>query len=98
MRSKQGLCSQQPGVADMLHDSPGNAQSVKGTGSASDLIQDQQTVSGRVSQNIGYLGHLHHKGTLAACQIVGSAHTGKDAVTDTDIRLVRRNKAADLRH
>ena len=82
----------------MLNHRPGNRKPVKSARSASDLIQDQQTVPGRVSQNIGYLGHLHHKGTLAACQIVGSAHTGKDAVTDTDIRLVRRNKAADLRH
>ena len=82
----------------MFDHSPGNGKSVKGTGSSSDLIQDQKTFCSGVSQNIGNLCHFHHKGTLAASKVIGSSYSGKDPVHDSDICLVCRNKASDLSH
>ena len=69
----------------MLDYCPGNAESVKGTCSPSDLIQDQKGVLGSVAQNVCYLIHLYHKGGLSARQIVRCTYTGKDTVYNTDI-------------
>ena len=82
----------------MLDHSPGDGQPVEGAGPPSDLVQNQQAVAGGVSQNIGYLGHFHHKGTLAAGQVVGGPHPGENAVADTDVRLVGGHEAAQLGH
>ena len=82
----------------MLYDRPGNGQSVKGTGSPADFIQDQQAVCCGVAQNGRHLCHLHHERTLSAGQIVGSAHTGENPVHNPDFRFVRRHETADLRH
>ena len=82
----------------MFDHCPGDGKPVKGTGSPADLIQHQKAVSGSITQDICYLGHLHHKGTLAAGQIIRSSHTGKDPVADADLRLLSRHKASQLSH
>ena len=82
----------------MFDHCPGNGKTVKGTGSTSNLIQDQKTSGSGITKNVGNLCHLHHKGTLSACKVIGCSHTGEDPVNHTDIRTVRRNKASDLRH
>ena len=98
MGGKQRLGSKKLRIADVLHHRPGDGQAVEGTGSSADLIENDQAVLRRISQNIGNLGHLHHEGALAGCQIIGGAHPGKDSVTDTDIGFICRYEAAQLRH
>ena len=98
MGGKQGFGSQKFWIADMLHHSPGNAQPVKGTGSPADFIQHQKAVTGGVTENIGNFCHFHHKRALAAGQIVGSPYSCKYPIHNSDFRLFRRNKAADLGH
>ena len=82
----------------MLNHRPCNGQTIKGTGASADLIQDQQTFGSGIPKDIGYLRHLHHKGTLAAGQVVGSPYPGKDPVYNADIGLAGRYKRTDLGH
>ena len=94
MGSKKRLCSQKLCAADVLDHGPCDRKAVKGAGAAADLIQHQKAVPCGVSKDIRNLGHLHHEGTLTGCQIIRSAHTGKNTVADTDIRLLSRYKAS----
>ena len=94
MGSKKRLCSQKLCAADVLDYGPCDRKAVKGAGAAADFIQHQKTVPCGVSKDICHLGHLHHKGTLSACKIIRSAHTGKNTVADADIRLLSRYKAS----
>ena len=82
----------------MLDHCPGNSQAVKGTGAPADLIQDQQTFGSGITEDIGYLCHLYHKGTLAAGQVIGGPYPGKDPVHYADICLAGRHKRTDLGH
>ena len=98
MSSKQRFCTAQFCIADMLDHSPGNCQTIKGAGSSSNLIQDQQTFGGCIPQDIGNLCHLYHKGTLTAGQVIRSPHSGKYPVNNPDGGFLSWNKAANLCH
>ena len=45
-----------------------------------------------------HLVHLHHERGLAARQVIRRAHAREDAVDNADLRAVRRDKAAHVRH
>ena len=77
MGGKQGLCTEQPAVADILHYSPRNRQPVESTCSPSDLIQDQQALRCRVPQDVRHFCHLHHKSTLTGSEVIGSTDSRK---------------------
>ena len=98
MRSEQCLCAEQLRIRHMLNHRPGDRKTVERTRSSSDLIENQQTVRGCIPKNICHLRHLNHKRTLAACQVIGCADTGKDPVHNTDVCLRSRNKRTDLCH
>ena len=98
MGSKQSLCSQKFCITDVFDNCPGNGQSVKGTGSTANLIQDQQTLRSRIAKNIGHLCHLHHERTLSAGQVVRSSDTGENPVYHTNLCFFCRNKRTNLRH
>ena len=40
---------------------PGDAQSVKGAGAATDFVHEDQTALGGIVENIGGFGHFDHK-------------------------------------
>ena len=82
----------------MFDHRPGDTQTVKGTGTTTNFIQDQQTVFRSIPENIGHLGHFHHKGTLTTGQIIRSSHTGKDTVHNADLCLLGRYEGTDLCH
>ena len=96
MRSKQRFCLD--AVMDIFHNCVGNAHTVKGAGTASHLVEDNQTVLRSVFQNLRYLIHLHHKGALACCQIITGTDARKNLIHRANASLTRRNKAANLRH
>ena len=83
---------------NMLHHSAGNAHAVKCRGSAADLVQNHKAFGGGLFQDLGHLGHFHHKSGLARRQIVRSAHSGENGIHHADMAFTCRNKAADLRH
>ena len=83
---------------DVLYHRPGNAHAVKGAGSPAYLIQNHQAVTGGILQNLRHLVHLHHKGALAADQIITGTDTGKNPVHRRNHRLPCGDKAANLRH
>ena len=41
-------------------------------------------LAGGVLQDLGHLGHLHHKGGLSGSQIVRSTHAGEDRIHNAD--------------
>ena len=98
MCRKQGLGAEYLFVTDMLDHRPRDAQSVKGGGSAPDLIEYQQAFGRRVAQDIGDLIHLDHKSALAACKVVRRAYPCENSVNNADISALGRHKAAELRH
>ena len=53
-------------IMQKLRHRPGDGKTVKCTGTTANLIQDHQTATGGMAQNIGRLHHLHHKCTLSA--------------------------------
>ena len=98
MGRKQCLRTKELRVADVLYDRPGDGQAIEGTRTAADLIEDKKTVLCGVSQDIRHLCHLNHKRTLAGSQVIGGADSRKDPVADSNVSLVRRDKASDLCH
>ena len=98
MSGKQCFRTEQLRIADIFHDSPGNAKSIKSARAASDLVQNQQTVFRCTAQNICNLGHLDHERALSACKIIRSANPGENTIHQTDFCTVCRYKASDLCH
>ena len=72
----------------------GQRQAVEGGGTAADLVdQHERAFGGRVDDD-GCLGHLHHEGGAAACQVVGCADAGEDPVDGADLAGCCRHEAA----
>ena len=95
MRREQGI------GADILRQmagrGPGQRQTVIGAGAAPDLVHEHQAVFGRVVEDGGGLGHLHHEGGAAAGQVIGRSGAGIDAVHRADNGLFSRHITADMR-
>ena len=53
---------------------------------------------GGVVDDVRCFVHLDHEGGLAAREIVVRADAGENAIDQADLRALRRDKAADLRH
>ena len=82
----------------MLNNGSGNAHTIKGTGSTTYFIQNNQTIGGSVFENLSHLVHFHHKGTLTTNQIITGTYAGKNPVHRRNISLPGRYKAANLSH
>ena len=85
-------------IAQVLHGSPCNGQTVVGAGASSDFVQNHQAPFPGRTENIAQLAHLHKKRRLALCQIIGRTDSGKDPVADTDAGPLTRHEAAGLCH
>ena len=84
-------------ICHIFQHGTGDRHTVKGRGSTADLIQNQQAAVGGIFQDLGHFIHLYHKGRSTGKQVIGGAHTGKDPIANTDMGLIGRHKAADLR-
>ena len=87
-----GLCL----VVQVLDDGPRNSQPIVCTGTAPDLVEDDETVACGVVQDHGRLFHLDHKRAFARGDVVFSPNTCKDAIHQANTSLLRRHEAADL--
>ena len=84
-------------VVQMLAHRPGDAQPVQGARSPSDLIEDHQTLRGRVVQDQCSFIHLDEKGALPTSQIIPCTDPSKDTVQNRKFCLFGRNKRTRLR-
>ena len=98
VRGKERLRADFRGVNQILDHRPGDAQAIERAGASSDLVEDDQRVCRRAAQDVRHLVHLHHERGLAARQVIRRAHAREDAVDNADLRAVRRDKAAHMRH
>ena len=95
---EKGLAAQLLRGADVLRYCPCYADSVKGGGSPSHLVQNDQTGRRCVFQYVGDLAHLHHEGGLACGKVVGGSHSGEYLIHYGYPCGIRRHEAAYLRH
>ena len=98
MSGKKGARVNLAVLVQVFDNGPGNAQAVEGASATAEFVDEEQAAAGGVVEDIGGLVHLHHKGALAAGEVVGRAHTGEDAIDDADGSLARGDEAAHLRH
>jgi hypothetical protein len=85
-------------VVQVFDDGPGNRHPIVSAGAASDFVQNEQALRRRVVEDVGRLHHLHHKRGLPRRQFIRRADAGEDAIHHADVRRLRRDEAADLRH
>ena len=75
---------------------PRQRQAVVGAGAAANLVHQHQTAGGGVVEDVGGLGHLHHKGGAAGGEIVRCSDAGEDAVDGADAGAVGGHEGADM--
>ena len=92
MGCKHRFTAQTLFIKDVLNDCPRNTHPVKSRGSAPNFVEQHQTAGGRIFEDRGDLTHLDHKSRLAGCQVIRRTDTGKNPVTDRDLRRLSRNK------
>ena len=85
-------------VVQKLRHRPRDRESVEGAGSPADLVENHQTFRRDVIEDVRRFDHLHHEGALPAGEVVGGPDPGEDAVHQPDLRRLRRNERAHLRH
>src|SRR3546814_9981913 len=67
-------------IVNVFSNGPGNGNAVICTGSATDLVQEDQAPGRNIIKNIGRFIHLHHEGRFSGRKIIRSANTGKEFV------------------
>ena len=67
-------------IGECQRRSPGNAQTVKGAGAATDLVHEDQAALSGIVENIGGLGHFDHKRGTAAREIIRRTDPRKNAI------------------
>ena len=75
-----------------------NAHTVKGRGTATYFVVNNQALLGCIFENIRNLVHFQHKGGLSRCKVVGCAYACEDLVHNANACLGSGNKRTDLRH
>ena len=85
-------------IVQILHDRLCQRDAVVGGGAAPQLIHEDEAVGGDVVEDDRRLGHLNHKRTLTARDVVRRPHAGEDSIHDAEVRLTCRDKGAHLSH
>ena len=81
----------------MTCDGIGQRQAIEGGGAASDFIYQNQTILGRVVQDVGRFRHLYHKGGTTAGEVIRRTDARKNLVNFAQHDFICRNKAAAVR-
>ena len=95
---KESACAGTLRLVQILHYRPRNAYSVVSRRATAKLIEEHKRARRHVIQDIGGLGHLHHKGRFAKRNIIRRTHTSENFVHQTYFRALCRHKAAHLSH
>ena len=85
-------------VVQKLGDAPRDAQAIERARAASDFIEDHEAARRGVIADVGGLVHLDHESALPAREVVVRADAGKNAIGNSDFRLLRGHPRSDLRH
>ena len=96
VRGKQGACLRLWMLVYMLHNRPGDGNTIICRSTAPQLVEQHQAAGRKVVQDIRRLVHLHHKGRLAHGNIIAGTHTGEYLIHQTDMGTLRRHETADL--
>ncbi len=83
-------------LMDVLHDCPGDGNTVIRGSAASQLVEQYQATRRKVVQDVCRLVHLYHKGRLAHGNIIAGPHTGEYLIHQPDMGILRRYETADL--
>ena len=98
VRCKLGAAAAERIVMEKFRHGPCDRKTVKGTCTAADLIENDQTFRRDMVQNICRFHHFHHKGTLPASEVVSCTDTGEDTVDQTDFGGVGGQETSHLSH
>src|SRR5712691_11511377 len=85
-------------LLEMLDDGPGDGETVKRGGAASDFVEKHEARGRGVIQDGGDFAHFDEESGAPAGQIVAGADAREDAVGDGQLRLARGDERAHLRH
>ena len=96
VRGKQGSGFCLGMLVYMLHNRPGDGNTIICRSTAPQLVEQHQAAGRKVVQDIRRLVHLHHKGRLAHGNIIAGTHTGEYLIHQPDMGTLRRHKTADL--
>ncbi len=75
---------------------PRQREAVVGAGTAANFVHQHQTAGGGVVEDVGGLGHLHHKGGAAGGEIVRCSDAGEDTVDGADAGAVGGDEGTDM--
>ena len=85
-------------VVQVFDHRPGDRNTVVGTRTASDFVQQDDAAVGNIVQDAGRLEHLDHEGRFALRNIVGSPDSGENLVHHADMSRFRRDERPHLGH
>ena len=98
MRCKKRFRANLLRIRDIFQHRPRDGKPIKCACASPDFIQNQQAFVRCVMQNVRNLCHFHHKRALPCGKVIRCTDTGEDSVYNADMRLLRGNEAANLRH
>ncbi len=90
VRREQGFGRDIAVIVQEFGHRPGDTDAVKSRGATTDLVQHNQAPGGRMIEDIGGLGHFHHKGRLATGEVVAGADPGEYTIDDADFGFAGR--------
>ena len=96
VRSKQCTCFGFRMLMDMLHNRPGDRNTVVGRCTSSQLIKEHQAARRQVIQDICCLIHLYHKCRFSNRNIIAGTHTSEYLIHQANMRTLSRYEATDL--
>ena len=96
VRGKQctGLCFGM--FMQILHDGPGNTDTIVSGSTSSQLIEEHQRLRRNVVQDVRSLGHLHHKRRFSQRNVIRGPYPCEYLVNQTDSRAFCRYEATNL--
>ena len=97
MGSKQGfgLCI---AVMQMLHNTPGNTNTIVSRSATANFIQQYQTSGSNIIDNTRCFIHFHHKGTFATTQVIACAYPCKYLIRQWNFCIACRYKTTNMSH
>ena len=84
-------------VVQMFNRRPGDGQAIECRRAATDLVENDKRMLGRLVENGRRLDHFNHEGGASARQIVSRTNAREETIDNADMGLARRHISAHLR-